>query len=311
MLARRFPNRLLGFSLLYILSNAIYLSRSVIGAVASAGVPIVLNQNGVYYPAWYPQDWKHENARMAYVHETANHVLYQSEFCRRCAQKFLGERAGPSTILYNAVDTETFVPAEMPLAERAFTFLVTGKFGNATAYRLTASIEGLAAARKGGLDIRLRIAGLVDPIVEKQMRALVDRLAVVDTVDWTGPYAHGDAPEIYRSADAYLMLKHNDPCPNVVIEAMACGLPVLYSASGGVPELVGEEAGIALPVPDTFEYNPAPNAQAVAQGMAHIIASRDTMSRLSRQRALARFSLTAWLDRHGALFAQLVSGARV
>ena len=40
-----------------------------------------------------------------------------------------------------------------------FTFLLTGKIGPDTGYRLTSSIAGLAAARKGGLDVRLVIAG--------------------------------------------------------------------------------------------------------------------------------------------------------
>ena len=39
------------------------------------------------------------------------------------------------------------------------------------------------------------------------------------------------------------MLKYKDPCPNSVIEAMSCGLPILYSNSGGLPELVNNGCG--------------------------------------------------------------------
>ena len=98
------------------------------------------------------------------------------------------------------------------------------------------------------------------------------------------------------------MLKHNDPCPNTVIEAMACGLPVLYSASGGVPELVGAEAGVGLPCPDDWDRPHWPGPRAVADGMAAIVAGRDAMSRAARRRAVERFDLGPWIARHGSLF---------
>jgi glycosyltransferase involved in cell wall biosynthesis len=64
-------------------------------------------------------------------------------------------------------------------------------------------------------------------------------------------YAELDAlPKVLRSCDAFLMLAENEACPNVVLEAMASGLPVLYRDSGGTAELVGE-CGRAVR-PETF-----------------------------------------------------------
>lgn len=306
LLERRFPDHRVGFSLVYVLSNAIYLPRPVLEALVRARVPIVLNQNGVYYPAWYPRDWRRENARMAQAHELANLVFYQSEFCRRCAEKFLGARSGAAEILYNAVDTNAFVPGEDRTLRRPFIFLVTGKFGPATAYRVDASIQGLAAARKGGLDVRLLVAGAIDETVAREARALAQQLKISGAVDWAGPYVHAQAADIYRAADAYLMLKHNDPCPNVVLEALACGLPVLYSASGGVPELVGADAGLGLSVAETFDENAVPDARAIAEGMARIVKGHEAMGKAARKRAVERFDLAVWLDRHEAVFKNLV-----
>src|SRR4029079_8142007 len=126
--------------------------------------------------------------------------------------------------------------------------------------------EGLAVARKGGLDVRLAIAGSIEPSGEAAAWSLASQRGVGDMVAFGGPYRQADAPEIYRSADAYLMTKHNDPCPNVVLEALASGLPVLYATSGGVAELVGDEAGIGLSVPQTFDDLPAPDPIAIAEG---------------------------------------------
>jgi glycosyltransferase involved in cell wall biosynthesis len=295
----------------YLLSNALYLSDAVIAAIRAHRVPIVLNQNGVFYPAWYPTGWEQENARMAAAYHGANHVFWQSEFCRRCADRFLGVRAGSGEVLFNAVDVGRFKPREPGDREGPFRLLLTGKIDASTGYRLTSSIEGLAAARRHGLDVVLRIAGTIDDGVARDILSLIDRLGLTGAVEFSGGYAAAEAPDIYRAADAYLITKHNDPCPNVVIEAMASGLPILYSASGGVPELVESEAGIGLPVEESFERVVVPDAEAIAEGLARLISSRAAMAVAARQRAVERFNLDSWIARHQQVFAGLVSDGKV
>jgi glycosyltransferase involved in cell wall biosynthesis len=51
--------------------------------------------------------------------------------------------------------------------------------------------------------------------------------------------------QFMRSADIFFFPSENDPCSNTVLEAMACGIPILYHPSGGTPELVGD-AGVCL-----------------------------------------------------------------
>jgi glycosyltransferase involved in cell wall biosynthesis len=309
LLERKFPQAFPGYSLIYMLSNAIYLPQFVVERLVGAGVPIVLNQNGVFYKAWYPEGWQRENERMAGPHRMASYVFYQSEFCRMCAHRFLGPRSGASEILYNGVDTDAFTPRERSEVGRPFTFLVTGRIGAATAHRLKSSVQGLAAARKGGLDCVLKVAGGVDDDVCSEIASEIDRLGVADHVSFTGAYHHVQAPNVYRSADAYLMTKHNDPCPNAVLEALATGLPVLYSSSGGVPELVGDDAGIGLPVEQTFDYPAVPAADDIAKGMEAILRGSDQMSKAARTRAVERFSLSHWYARHEAVFNKLLGGS--
>lgn len=311
LLKTHFPEARFGFSLVYLLSNALYLPDAVIGGIRRRGIPIVLNQNGVYYPAWYSSGWERENERMAAAYHRASHVFWQSEFCRRCADRFLGKREGPGEILFNATDTERFTPSPRERKAEPFVLLVTGKIGRSTAYRLDSSIDGVAAARKGGLDVVLRIAGGIDPQVEAEMRAKAVALGLSDAIFFIGQYSGRDAPALYQAADAYLMTKHNDPCPNVVIEALASGLPVLYSASGGVPEMVGPAAGVGLPVEESFERNFAPSAQAIAAGIERIMNDRQPMALAARQRAVERLGLRDWIARHSAVFQQLVQEGSV
>jgi glycosyltransferase involved in cell wall biosynthesis len=305
-LRAHFPERRWGYNLVYTLSNAPYLPALALKLLKRRGVPIVSNQNGVFYPAWYGGDWRAKNAEMAHAYHLADHVFWQSDFCRRAADRFLGPRDGPGEVLYNAVDTARFQPVEALGEARPFTFLLTGKIDTHLFYRIEASLRGLAAARAGGLDAHLRLAGWMAPEAEKRTRDLARALGLGEVVSSAGPYTQEQAPELYGAADAYLMLKHNDPCPNTVLEALACGLPVLYSDTGGVPELVGDEAGMALPCEEDWERPRWPEPEAVAEGMMTIARHHGRFSAAARRRAVERFDIAPWIERHRAVFSQLV-----
>ncbi len=311
-LAQAFPERRFGFNLVYLLSNAPYMPETALRTLKRRGVPLVHNQDGVFYPAWYGGDWQAQNRRMASSYLLADHVFWQSEFCRRAAARFLGERDGPGEVLYNAVDTGRFRPAEGEPGARdgAFTILVTGKIDTHLFYRVEASLRGLAKARARGLEARLAIAGWMSPQAEAQGRDLAEALGVAAAVSFTGTYTQEQAPEVYRAADAYVMLKHNDPCPNTVLEALACGLPVLYSATGGVPELAGDEAGVALACDEDWERRRCPDADVVAEGMLKIAANHGPLAAAARRRAVERFDIGPWIERHRAVFNELVGDER-
>jgi len=307
-LSAHFPDTRFGFSAAYLLSNAPYLPDWALSLLKARGVPIVYNQNGLFYPAWFEGNWRAENARMAIGYHAADWVFYQSDFCRRSSDRFLGPRQGAGEVLYNAVDTSIYTPLEQTEPRPAFTFLITGKIGDHLAYRLTNAIGGLAHARAAGLDARLVIAGWVETGALAAATRLAEELGLTSVVRFTGAYTQEAAPAIYRAADAYIMTKHNDPCPNTVLEALASGLPVLYSATGGVPELVGEAAGVALACAEDFERVVFPEDAAVGAGMLRIAEGRSSMALAARQRAVARFDIQPWIERHREVFLRLLAG---
>ncbi len=298
-----FPQHVWNYNLAYLLSNAPYLSSVAMDWLRWRGVPIVVNQNGVFYPGWFGGEWKRQNEIMAQAYHRADYVFWQSEFCRRSADHFLGKRMGKGEILFNAVNIKHFAPATIS-SVRPFTFLLTGKIGRHLEYRLESTIEGLALARKAGLDAKLIIAGWIEDVAF--VFSLIQRYRLAGHVLILGPYTQEQAPTIYQNSDAYVMTKYLDPCPNTVIEAMACGLPVLYSDSGGVSELVGEIAGIGLSVPEEWNTVHVPHATLIAEGMLKIAASREVMSIAARQRAIVNFDIQNWIERHRTIFTELL-----
>jgi len=308
-LRERFPNHAWRFNVAYLVSSQMPPAASTFLRLARSGrVPLVWNQNGVAYPAWHGPGYERVNGDMAVMLRTAAYVVYQSRFCKLSADRFLGPSAGPWEILYNAVDTAYFTPRRRE-SGRPLTILVGGT--QDVAYRVCVALAVLARVARRRPDARMIVTGELRwgagrAAAMSEMQRLVKALGVGDRVSFTGPYAQVDAPAVYAQADLLLHCKYNDPSPGMVVEALACGLPVVYSASGGMPELVGD-AGIGLPCELSWEREIWPDADAMAEAVLAVAARRGELSEAARQRAVERFDLAPWLDRHAAIFEEVLA----
>jgi len=299
-LASRWPNHPADFTLLYLGST--YLPRDLrqlLWVARRRGAPVVVNQDGVGYPGWAGTrtDEVNEPLRLALL--GANHVLYQSAFSKRSSDEFLGEPRGRWEILHNAVDVSHFSPAASP-PPMGPVLLLGGD--QTQAYRLELALRTLGALLRAFPEARLLVAGRTVSPAEP----LVRELGLEGHVELLGRYAQRDAPDVVRRAHVLLHTKVNDPCPSAVIEAMACGLPVVYPASGGTVELVADEAGVGVPHPDSWERDEPPAPEALADAVAHVLEHLPRYAAAARSRAVARFALEPWLDRHEALFTELL-----
>jgi glycosyltransferase involved in cell wall biosynthesis len=302
-LATRFPNTPVGFSLLYL--GTTWLPRDLrplLALVRRRGIPFVVNQDGVGYPGWAGDRTEEVNRPLRAAVLAADHVIYQSAFSKRSADLFLGEPPGEWEILANAVDVERFAPAGGPPSDGPV--LLLG--GDQTqAYRLELALRTLAAVRTTHADARLLVTGRLvsDPT------PLVQELGLGGSVELLGGYDQRDAPSVLRRAHLLLHTKMQDPCPTLVLEAMACGLPVVYPASGGTVELVGEAAGVGVPHLATWEREIPPDPRELADAVGRVLADLPAYAAAARQRAVACYALSAWLERHAALFGELVPQA--
>jgi glycosyltransferase involved in cell wall biosynthesis len=298
-LAARFPNHSTGFSIVYLGSNWVPRDlRALLWLVRRRRIPLVVNQDGVGYPGWAGAETEAVNRPLRALLAAAGHVLYQSEFCKRSADEWVGPPTGTWEVLYNAVDVAGFRPAE-PELEHGPVLLLGGD--QTQAYRVELALATLALLVSSHPEAQLLVTGRTVTPVEP----LAEQLGLLGRVHVLGPYTQVEAPDIYRRAHVLLHTKVNDPCPNVVLEAMASGLPVVYARSGGVPELVGDEAGIGVPHPHGYEKEEPPEPAALADAVTRVLTDLRGYASAARRRAVERFSLDPWLDRHAELFARL------
>jgi glycosyltransferase involved in cell wall biosynthesis len=304
-LAERMPNEPRAFNLLYLGSSSLPRDAVMLARLARRRrAAFVWNQDGVAYPGWRGPGWEEDNRVPARLLPNADHVVYQSAFCKLSADRFLGPPAGTWEVLHNPVDTSRFRPAPEP--SRPLTLLLGGS--RYQMYPLEVALRTLALVRRERTDARLLVSGALTfaADADRVVADLVRELGVADAVELVGPYTRDEAPALLRRADILLHPKVNDPCPTTVLEAMACGVPVVYSATGGTPELVGDAGGVGIPGTLDWEQDHPPSPAELAAAVERVAQALPELRASARERAVERFDAKRWLRRHEDLFDELV-----
>lgn len=312
-LARKFPNTPKNPNILYLISSALPNSAVRMARMAKeAGVKIVLNQNGVAYPGWYGDDWQRCNRPMRELHGMADYIFYQSRFCKMSADQFVGDICPNWQIAYNPVDTTVFCPNRMRQSGDIMgrTMLLAGSHGSL--YRPQAAIQTLRLVAQTVQDVSLVIAGRFcwqrdHERAEQEVMECARQEGVEDKVHYIGPYSQHEAVKLLQSADLLIHTKYNDPCPRLVVEALACGLPVLYSATGGVPELVQDRGGYGVPGPQDWHMDHPPSPELLAEGALRVFANEQAYREEARRLAVECFDVKPWLVQHEMIFSKIIT----
>jgi teichuronic acid biosynthesis glycosyltransferase TuaC len=141
-------------------------------------------------------------------------------------------------VLRNGVDLEFFSPLPGSQERRRpsgspATFLSVGALKPAKGHDIAIRfIHRLQEAR-------LVIAGAGPD--ERRLRLLCERLDVSPRVQFAGVLDAGSLRDCYRKADALVLMSEREGMPNVVLESLACGTPVLAADVGGIAEIVSSE----------------------------------------------------------------------
>jgi glycosyltransferase involved in cell wall biosynthesis len=308
-LAEHFPHTFPQASLLYTVSSVDHVAKTDIVRIAKRnGLKIILNQNGVAYPAWHGPGWEEPNRKMRAVYQQADFIIFQSKFCRNSAEKFLGSPESPAQIIYNPVDLDLYQPLKKQVNRPGPVLLLGGN--QYEQYRFETALQVLKQILAVLPTARLIVTGKLwgeNQLISKDIaNRTLRELDLEDHVEFTGTYSQNDAPKIFQRADLLLHTKYNDPSPNLISEALASGLPVVYSASGGVPELVGPEAGIGIEVEQSWDKISLPSPQLMAEAVVRIWENQLSYSEAARQRAVEQFPLAKFIQAHRQLFDRLL-----
>ncbi len=237
------------------------------------------------------------NFILAYIRRNiADHIVYQSNFARTWWQTVYRNVPAASTVIYNGIDLSKFMPTgpQRRPEEHYRVLLVEGHLG-------------------GGNEQGLQNAAALTSLLNERMRRKVELMVVGDVPDhlqkkiersfpgivtWTGVVKREQIAEIDRSAHVLFSADLNAACPNSVIEAMACGLPVVSYATGSLPELIEGDAGIAVPWGSNFWKLEPPDIPLLANAAQHILQDQEHFRRAARARAEAAFGLDRMTERY-------------
>ena len=308
-LAETFPHSYPKASILYAVSSVDHVAKAEIVRKAKLnGLKFILNQNGVAYFAWHGPGWEEPNRKMRTVYEQADFIIFQSQFCQESATKFLGPPKTQSQVIYNPVDTSLYQPVKKQTGNRGPILLLGGN--QYEQYRFETAIQTLKQVLVHLPDAQLLVTGKLwgeDQLAAMDIaRRAMHELGVEDRVEFTGSYSQQSAPGIFQRADILLHTKYNDPSPNLIAEALASGLPVVYSASGGVPELVNATSGIGIPVEPSWERIIPPDSWKMAEAIEQVWEKRSQYAEAARQCALENLSLDVYTQKHRKIFASLL-----
>ncbi len=236
------------------------------------------------------------NLLLAFIRRfIADHVVYQSEFTRGWWQRVYGKTSASDEVILNGVDLGDYTllgPGERP-ADRVRVQVVEGhlKDGHDLALEYAARFAQ-ELQRQVGQRVELCVAGDVPQAVQTRASEHFPQLWLT----FQGVVARSQIPEIDRSAHLLYSAEVNAPCPNSVIEALACGLPVAAFDSGSLPELIQGEAGRLAPYganPWKMEF---PDFPSLAQAAVEIVREQERYRKGARQRAEQTFDLQKMTD---------------
>ena len=235
------------------------------------------------------------NANLSFIRaRLADRVIYQSQFIKRWWEDWYRPARVPSNVIINGVDLNRYTPHglhERPTGHQRL-LVVEGSLAGGQNYGLFNAMS-LAEALSRKFKIELMIVGRVDGRTKNRLKnQTAFRIQFMNTA----PREH--IPWLMRSSHLLFSAEINPPCPNSVIEALACGLPVVGFDTGSLAELVPGNAGrLASYGADQWKLRP-PDIPALAEAATDVLQDQDRFRKQARERAESAFDVEKMVDEY-------------
>ncbi len=198
------------------------------------------------------------------------------------------------TCIPNGVDTERFMPGPKPLSERDSLIVCVARLCEDKDQATL--IHAFEQVSERVPDARLRFVG--DGPWEGRVRKCAEESPVRDRIEIV-PGTKDVRPHLH-DAKIFALSSVREGQPNVLLEAMACGLPVCATAVGGIPAMIEQPANGLL--------SPASDSRSMAGNILKLLGDDRlvlSMSEANRAKAVRDFSFDAMVSAHEAIFEQL------
>lgn len=223
--------------------------------------------------------------RLNYPHSAraADTIIINSESLRADIQRYLDVDPGKLRLIYEAVDHDLFNPGDADLARhqvaghgvtKPFVLFVSSLWPYKNCDGLLKA-WALLGAEAAGRQLVIVGAGR-DEAYTASLHALAAELGIADDVVFVGGVPLEETVPFYRAADAFVYPSLNETFGLPILEAMACGCPVVTSDTSAMPETAGGAAILASP------REPESIAKAVAEA---VNGNRDRLRDAGRRRA--------------------------
>jgi glycosyltransferase involved in cell wall biosynthesis len=193
---------------------------------------------------------------LPYYFKMADKITVVSRPLKEAVKEFGGP--DDAILIRNGVDLDFWSPTDHPVPRDIQPLVVAvGRLEAVKGFDIL--VEALADDALSG--VRLVIAGEGSQKEALEQRAA--RLGVADRVEFAGRLGPEELRALYRRASVFALSSRDEGMPLALIEAMACGLPVVAASVGAVPDVVKEPFGFVVPPED-----PGRLAEALAKSMA-------------------------------------------
>lgn len=204
------------------------------------GKPYVQRLDGIWFK---PDEYAWKNANIKKTFDKANGIIFQSEFNKNQITKWWGTPA-ESVVIPNGIDLQPMtesLPGFMKLRNEYEQIFVCSANWHAQK-RLKENIRFYKHIRKTYPKSCLVVLGNNPDYVISDPH-----------IFYTGPLSHDECLKLYVVANWMIHLSWLDHCPNVVVEALSQGTPVICSSDGGTKELV-KTNGVFIDEISTYDF---------------------------------------------------------